>query len=95
MASLYKSSSLNTFNIHDGYATIIHKFQGVIIDQAFVLASPAIDRHLTYVAMTRHKEDVKLYSDQKALTAIMRCSAKSKEDLKRQYSQTNHQYRFY
>lgn len=56
--------NLNDFQAFDhGYATTIHKSQGVTIDRSFVLASPTMDRHLTYVAMTRHKEDMKLYGD--------------------------------
>nr|WP_312992787.1 Ti-type conjugative transfer relaxase TraA [Rhizobium populisoli] len=45
-----------------GYATTIHKNQGTTVDQAFVLASKTMDRHLTYVAMTRHRDDVQLYA---------------------------------
>ncbi len=45
-----------------GYATTIHKTQGATVDQAFVLASGTMDRHLTYVAMTRHREEVRLYA---------------------------------
>lgn len=47
-----------------GYATTIHKAQGVTVDRAFVLASDTLDRHLSYVAMTRHRQDAKLYADQ-------------------------------
>jgi Ti-type conjugative transfer relaxase TraA len=46
-----------------GYATTIHKSQGATVDRAFVLASATMDRHLTYVAMTRHREAVRLYVD--------------------------------
>ena len=45
-----------------GYATTIHKNQGTTVDRAFVLASKTMDRHLTYVAMTRHRDDVQLYA---------------------------------
>lgn len=47
-----------------GYATTIHKSQGVTVDQSFVLSAGQMDRHLTYVAMSRHKENTKLYIDQ-------------------------------
>jgi Viral (Superfamily 1) RNA helicase len=47
-----------------GYATTIHKTQGATVDRSFVLASATMDRHLTYVAMTRHRDDVKLYAGQ-------------------------------
>lgn len=47
-----------------GYATTIHKSQGATVDRSFVLASATMDRHLTYVAMTRHREAVELYIDE-------------------------------
>ena len=48
--------------IDHGYATTIHKSQGATVDRAFVLASSTMDRHLTYVSMTRHRDDVQLYA---------------------------------
>lgn len=45
-----------------GYATTIHKTQGATVDRSFVLASATMDRHLTYVAMTRHRDGVQLYA---------------------------------
>lgn len=48
--------------IDHGYATTIHKNQGATVDRAFVLASRTMDRHLTYVAMTRHRDSVQLYA---------------------------------
>ncbi|NKL24212.1 Ti-type conjugative transfer relaxase TraA [Rhizobium leguminosarum] len=45
-----------------GYATTIHKNQGATVDRAYVMASGTMDRHLTYVAMTRHREGVELYA---------------------------------
>lgn len=48
-------------NVDHGYATTIHKSQGATVDRVKVLASLSLDRHLTYVAMTRHREDVTLY----------------------------------
>lgn len=47
-----------------GYATTIHKTQGATVDRAYVMASQTMDRHLTYVAMTRHRDGVKLYASQ-------------------------------
>ncbi|MGV1990056.1 Ti-type conjugative transfer relaxase TraA [Agrobacterium sp. 22-221-1] len=49
--------------IDHGYATTIHKNQGATVDRAFVLASGTMDRHLAYVAMTRHRDSVQLYAD--------------------------------
>lgn len=48
-------------NIDHGYATTIHKSQGATVDRVKVLASLSLDRHLTYVAMTRHREDLGVY----------------------------------
>lgn len=47
-------------SIDHGYATTIHKSQGETVDRAFVLASGTMDRHLTYVAMTRHRDVAQL-----------------------------------
>jgi hypothetical protein len=60
--------------VDHGYATTIHKAQGATVDRAYVLASKSMDRHLTYVSMTRHRDGVALYagrdefSDMDALT---------------------------
>jgi Ti-type conjugative transfer relaxase TraA len=60
---------INSYQAVDhGYATTIHKNQGATVDQAFVLASTTMDRHLTYVAMTRHRDGVKLYADTEEFT---------------------------
>ncbi len=49
-------------NVDHGYAATIHKTQGSTFDRTFVLATGMMDRHLTYVAMTRHRERVDLYA---------------------------------
>ncbi|WP_148663776.1 AAA family ATPase, partial [Agrobacterium pusense] len=48
-------------NLDHGYATTIHKSQGATVDRVKVLASLSLDGHLTYVAMTRHREDLAVY----------------------------------
>ncbi|RWI34081.1 Ti-type conjugative transfer relaxase TraA [Mesorhizobium sp.] len=48
-------------NLDHGYATTIHKAQGATVDRVKVLASVSLDWHLTYVAMTRHRDDMALY----------------------------------
>ncbi|WP_168880004.1 Ti-type conjugative transfer relaxase TraA [Rhizobium sp. P28RR-XV] len=53
-------------NLDHGYATTIHKSQGATVDRVKVLATLSLDRHLTYVAMTRHREDVQLYFGQRS-----------------------------
>ena len=45
-----------------GYAATIHKAQGATVDRTFVLAGPTMDRHLAYVAMTRHRDDATLFA---------------------------------
>ncbi|SOC48246.1 Ti-type conjugative transfer relaxase TraA [Rhizobium subbaraonis] len=54
--------------IDHGYATTIHKNQGATVDRAYVMASGTMDRHLTYVAMTRHRDGVQLYVAQDEFT---------------------------
>lgn len=48
-------------NVDHGYATTVHKSQGATVDSVKVLASRTLDRHLTYVALTRHRDDAQLY----------------------------------
>ena len=48
--------------VDHGYATTIHKAQGATVDRSFVLASGSMDRHLTYVGMSRHRDQVTLYA---------------------------------
>ena len=48
--------------VDHGYATTIHKAQGATVDRTYVLASGTMDRHLTYVGMTRHRDAVTLYA---------------------------------
>ena len=47
--------------IDHGYAATIHKSQGVTLDRTHVLATPGLDRHATYVALSRHREGVQLH----------------------------------
>jgi Ti-type conjugative transfer relaxase TraA len=50
-------------DLDHGYATTIHKSQGVTVDRAHVLASGYLDRHATYVALSRHRQAVTLHYD--------------------------------
>jgi Ti-type conjugative transfer relaxase TraA len=57
------SVSFDTTRYRDvdyGYATTIHKTQGTTVDRSFVLATHHFDKHSTYVAMSRHRDDVTL-----------------------------------
>jgi len=47
--------------IDHGYAATIHKAQGVTVDRVHVLATPGLDRHGAYVALSRHRESVALH----------------------------------
>jgi len=56
------SVDLKTYNDLDhGYATTIHKSQGVTVDRTHVLASGHMDRHAAYVALSRHRDGVALH----------------------------------
>jgi Ti-type conjugative transfer relaxase TraA len=48
-------------NLDHGYAATVHKSQGATLDRVHVLATPGMDRHLSYVAMTRHRQSVVLH----------------------------------
>lgn len=49
-------------NVDHGYAATVHKSQGVTVDRVLVMASATMDRHLAYVAMSRHRDEVRLYA---------------------------------
>ncbi|QLC25048.1 Ti-type conjugative transfer relaxase TraA [Parasphingopyxis algicola] len=48
-------------HIDHGYAATIHKAQGVTVDRAHLLATPGLDRHAAYVALSRHRDTVQLH----------------------------------
>lgn len=53
---------LDQYNhIDHGYAATVHKAQGVTVDRSYLLASPYLDRHATYVAVTRHRESADIF----------------------------------
>ncbi len=47
--------------IDHGYAATIHKAQGMTVDRAHVLATPGMDAHRSYVALSRHRDGVELH----------------------------------
>jgi Ti-type conjugative transfer relaxase TraA len=51
----------NYADVDHGYAATIHKSQGVTVDRTHVLATPGLDRHATYVALSRHRDRVDLH----------------------------------
>ncbi len=64
-------------NIDHGYAATVHKAQGVTVDRVHVLATPGLDRHAAYVALSRHRDRVDLhygrddFADRHALTRAL------------------------
>jgi Ti-type conjugative transfer relaxase TraA len=50
--------------IDHGYAATIHKAQGMTVDRTHVLATPGLDAHGSYVALTRHRDGVDLHYGQ-------------------------------
>ena len=48
-------------HVDHGYAATFHKAQGVTVDRTYVLATPGMDRHAAYVALSRHRDGVDLH----------------------------------
>ncbi|WP_430448206.1 Ti-type conjugative transfer relaxase TraA [Rhodophyticola sp.] len=44
-----------------GYAATIHKAQGMTVDRTHVLATPGLDAHGSYVALSRHRDGLNLH----------------------------------
>ncbi|MDR6708320.1 Ti-type conjugative transfer relaxase TraA [Novosphingobium sp. 1748] len=61
-------------DLDHGYAATVHKAQGMTVNRTHVLATPGMDRHGAYVALSRHRDGVDLhygrddFSDQGKLT---------------------------
>lgn len=50
--------------IEHGYALTVHKSQGMTVDNASILIDSTYwDRHLAFVAMTRHREKLNIYAN--------------------------------
>ncbi|MER9771214.1 Ti-type conjugative transfer relaxase TraA [Mesorhizobium sp. M0220] len=47
--------------IDHGYAATIHKAQGMTVDHTHVLATPGLDAHGSYVALSRHRDGMDLH----------------------------------
>jgi len=47
--------------IDHGYAATIHKAQGMTVDRVHVLATPGMDAHSSYVALSRHRDGMDLH----------------------------------
>src|SRR5690606_5748593 len=56
------SFDLKDYNrIDHGYAATIHKAQGMTVDRTHVLATPGMDAHGSYVALSRHRDSMDLH----------------------------------
>ncbi len=65
------SIHMNDYNsVTYGYAQTIHKSQGATVDNCYILASRTLDRQLSYVSFTRHKNNVKLYVDREEFNSF-------------------------
>jgi Ti-type conjugative transfer relaxase TraA len=64
-------------DIDHGYAATIHKAQGITVDRVHVLATPGLDSHASYVALSRHRDGVELhygkddFADQRSLVRTL------------------------
>jgi Ti-type conjugative transfer relaxase TraA len=47
--------------IDHGFAATIHKAQGMTVDRIHVLATPGMDAHSSYVALSRHRDGMELH----------------------------------
>jgi Ti-type conjugative transfer relaxase TraA len=47
--------------IDHGYAATIHRAQGMTVDRTHVLATPGLDAHGSYVALSRHRDGMDLH----------------------------------
>lgn len=56
--------------IDHGYATTIHKSQGITADKSYIFASKGFDLHLTYVAMSRHVKDVQVFYSKEEFSSL-------------------------
>ncbi|MGN6690054.1 MAG: Ti-type conjugative transfer relaxase TraA [Sphingopyxis sp.] len=48
-------------HVDHGYAVTIHKAQGVTVDHSHILATPGLDAHASYVALSRHRAGTSLH----------------------------------
>ena len=58
--------TLDYTELQHGYASTIHKSQGMTVDRAMLWGSASLDRHLGYVGMSRHRERLDVYQPNEA-----------------------------
>jgi len=56
-------------DIDHGYAVTVHKSQGVTVDRSYIHAGRGFDRHLAYVAGSRHRQDMMMVHSREAFPA--------------------------
>ncbi|RJF94180.1 Ti-type conjugative transfer relaxase TraA [Sphingomonas cavernae] len=80
-------------DLDHGYAATIHKAQGLTVDRVHVLATPGLDRHASYVALSRHRDGVELhygrddFTDERALLRTL--SRERSKDMAGDYDRTD------
>jgi hypothetical protein len=57
-------------HLDHGYAATVHKSQSVTVDRTHVVATPGMDRHLAYVAMSRHRQSVTLQWSKESFVSV-------------------------
>ena len=72
---------LDDYNsITHGYATTIHASQGMTVDNSYVLMSNSMNANLSYVALTRHRQNVEIAYSKEQFTdteQLKRCVSKA------------------
>jgi ATP-dependent exoDNAse (exonuclease V) alpha subunit len=48
-------------DLDHGYAATVYKAQGVTVDRSYVLATNHFDRHSSYVALSRHRDEARVF----------------------------------
>jgi Ti-type conjugative transfer relaxase TraA len=48
-------------HVDHGYAATVHKTQGMTVDRTHVLATPGLDAHASYVALSRHRSGTTMH----------------------------------
>jgi Ti-type conjugative transfer relaxase TraA len=83
-------------DLNHGYAATIHKSQGVTVDRTHVLATPGLDRHGAYVALSRHRTGLDLhygkddFANRNKLAGIL--SRDRSKDMARDYGNGEERY---
>ena len=78
-------------HVDHGYAATIHKAQGMTVDHSHLLATPGLDAHGAYVALSRHRHGTVLHygrDDFDSETALRRTLARERpKDMALDYGQ--------